>query len=371
MSIRTGCSTSINYSAEDKTPQILSDLVTTTVNIAKIAKDLGFGLTTKPYPPFTYTFDPFDSAETNRVKSQLFTRQNLELQISPRPYGARSELGRDINRRVAYHVRAEDPPGGGVFYHPPTTVEMLLIDHNVQKAAEKANTVASAERKAISAAAAALAKPSATPTPSPSATPTGTTSPTPTPSPTPKAKSDQSPAPAPDKTQPTPKPATLCHVVLTVPDVDQVACLPLGRSFLTKRESNLGFAHGMPTTFVFKQPSGMQALTGTLSSITWPSPSASPSAKGPAATARKPVTRFGAPLAAYDSSALVDLRLAATGNAQVLVFLRQDAKPSKTLISRELGKLFSAARESQVASLALASGGRKRPPAFRHFPRLG
>jgi hypothetical protein len=80
-----GMLTSINYSAEDKTPQILSDLVTTTVNIAKIAKDLGAGLDTGSvkYPPFTYTFDPFDAAETNKVKSQLFTRQNIELQISP------------------------------------------------------------------------------------------------------------------------------------------------------------------------------------------------------------------------------------------------------------------------------------------------
>jgi hypothetical protein len=244
--------------------------VTTTVNIAKIAKDLGVGLTTTgKYPPFTYTFDPFDEAETKRVKSQLLARQNIELQISPSPSGARSEIGRDINRKLPYHAMAENPPGGGVFYHPPTTVEMLLIDHNYQKAQAKANKVAAQVSAAIDAAqeamaehaaALALAKPSATPTP----TPTPPTKPTPTPPP----KDNTVPPPAPDKTQPSPKPATLCHVVVTVPDVDQVACLPLGRSFLTKRESNLGFAHGMPTTFVFKQPSGVQALTGTLSSIT-------------------------------------------------------------------------------------------------------
>lgn len=135
--------TSINYSAEDKTPQILSDLVTTTVNIAKIAKDLGAGLSLSvtPYPPFTYTFDPFDAAETNRVKDQLMARQNIELRISPRPSGTRSEIGRDLNARLAYHARADDPQGGGVFYHPPTTVEMLLIDHNVEKAEQKANKV--------------------------------------------------------------------------------------------------------------------------------------------------------------------------------------------------------------------------------------
>jgi subtilisin len=101
------------------------------------------------------------------------------------------------------------------------------------------------------------------------------------------------------------------------------------------------------------------------------SPSSAHFAEGAFATARKPITRFGAPLAAYDSGALVNLRLAATGNAQVFVFLHQDAKASKALVTRELGKHFSAEKESQVASLAMASGGRKRPPAFLYFQRLG
>jgi hypothetical protein len=251
-----GMLTSVNYSAEDKTPQILSDLVTTTVNIAKIAKDLGvFGLdqNVQTLPPFTYVFDPFDEAETDRVKGELFTKQHLELQITPGPHGTRSELGRDLNPKVADHPRAGDPKGGGVFYHPPTTVEMLLIDHGLQEAINKAQTIAADERRA-------LAKPTAAPTAKPTAAPTA--KPTAAPSAAPKTT-----PPPPDKTQPIPKPATMCHVVVTVPDVDQVACLRLSRSFLTKRESNLGFAHGMPTTFVFKQPSGVQAFTGTLSSI--------------------------------------------------------------------------------------------------------
>jgi hypothetical protein len=132
-----------------------------------------------------------------------------------------------------------------------------------EKQQEQNQADADAERKAAAAAAAASPAGGGGATPSPSPTPT------PKPSATPK-KTPTSPGDTTktiDKTQPTPKPATLCHVVVTVPDVDQVACLPLGRSFLTKRESNLGFAHGMPTTFVFKQPSGVQAFTGTLSSI--------------------------------------------------------------------------------------------------------
>jgi hypothetical protein len=98
-----GMLTSVNYSAEDKTPQILSDLVTTTVKIAKIAKDLGAGLDTSSvkYPPFTYTFDPFDRAEVNRVVYDLRTRDKLELRISPGPSGVRSAIGRLIKSKGA------------------------------------------------------------------------------------------------------------------------------------------------------------------------------------------------------------------------------------------------------------------------------
>jgi hypothetical protein len=288
-----GMLTSINYSAEDKTPQILSDLVTTTVNIAKIAKDLGgLALEVKKYPPFTYTFDPFDSAETARAERELRDRQNLELRISPGSLGVRSAIGKSINRRTAYVNRADDPPGGGVFYHPPTTIELLMIDHNVDAVAGKDAVVKKAQQDAVAAAFQRLqddaaakaqadadkakadaekAKAEGKPTPDASASPAGSPA-----NPVKKAKAaDMSPAV--DKTQPTPKPATLCHVVITVPDVDQVACLPLGRSFLTKRESNVGFAHGMPTTMSFKQPSAVQAFTGTLSSITGIVASAVPS----------------------------------------------------------------------------------------------
>ena len=82
-----GMLTSVNYSAEDKTPQILSDLVTTTVNIAKIAKDLGAGLDTSyvKYPPFTYTFDPFDRAEVDRVVYDLRTRDKIGIADLSRP----------------------------------------------------------------------------------------------------------------------------------------------------------------------------------------------------------------------------------------------------------------------------------------------
>jgi subtilisin family serine protease len=57
----------------------------------------------------------------------------------------------------------------------------------------------------------------------------------------------------------------------------------------------------------------------------------------------------------------------------VFVFLNRDAKASKTQVSKELGKHFTAEKESQIAALAAARGdrGSKRPPTFRFFPRLG
>lgn len=261
-----GMLTSVNYSSEDKTPQILSDLVTTTVNIAKIAKTFGAALVGGAVTPlpFTYTFDPFDEAEARSVKNELSAKQHFELQISPWPSGTRTELGSYLNRKIAGHPRIDDPQSGGVFYHPPTTVEMLLID---QAPPKKPNTSSDSSKKKNEGDDPA-ASPTASPTASPS--PPGQTSPSPN---TGKAATQNSGVKQSPSTtgsgnpQPIQKPATLCHVVVTVPDVDKVACLRLGRSFLTKRESNLGFAHGMPTTFVFKQPSGVQAFTGTLSSI--------------------------------------------------------------------------------------------------------
>lgn len=88
---------------------------------------------------------------------------------------------------------------------------------------------------------------------------------------------------------------------------------------------------------------------------------------------RLAISRFGAPAAALDSQPLVELRLAATGQAQVLVFLDRSSKPTQKEVVKELGEHFSAERGSQVLALAAAHGGRgsRRPQAFRVFPKLG
>jgi subtilisin len=85
------------------------------------------------------------------------------------------------------------------------------------------------------------------------------------------------------------------------------------------------------------------------------------------------VKRFGAPVAALNSRPLVQLKLAATGQAQVLVFFDRGSKPSQKQVAKELGAHFSAGPGSQVMALAAAYGGpgSRRPAAFRVFPRLG
>ena len=105
----------------------------------------------------------------------------------------------------------------------------------------------------------------------------------------------------------------------------------------------------------------------------------SPAGKTKPSEARTPgptasgISRFGAPAAAFDSRPLVELRLAATGQAQVLVFLDRSSKPTQKEVTKELGRHFSAEPGSQVVALANAQGdwGRRRPPAFRVFRKLG
>ena len=196
-----GMLTSVNYSAEDKSPAIISDIVSTAINIFKIAGELplnrGAGPSVKR-PPFKYTFDPFNAVETNRVRGELRRQQLIALSIAPDPAS------------IHHLRRTNDPESGGVFYHPPTTIDLLIVDLNNQAVDALKDT--------------------------------------------PKTAKGSS--------------ATQCHVVMTVPDLDRVACFRLGRAFMTKREANLTFAHGMPAKLVFKQPSAVQAVTGTPSAVT-------------------------------------------------------------------------------------------------------
>lgn len=254
-----GMLTSVNYSAEDKTPAVISDLVTTTINVMKIAGNLGRSLAAEKQP-FRYTFDPFDGAETGKVRHELEERQSLVLHVSPKPRSARNELARELDAGVLIAERASDPQGGGVFYHPPTTIELLFEDKPKAKdTTTKTKDEGTGQRDESERGDSNVA--SVSPTPAvPKKDPA-------TPDKTPK-KSDGDASEGSTTAKSDGKPITLCHMVMTIPNVDKVVCFRLGRAAFTKRETNLAFAHGMPTKLVFKQPSAVQAVTGTISTIT-------------------------------------------------------------------------------------------------------
>lgn len=130
----------VNFDATDQTPGILQDLAEATVNVFRIAGGGGVATRAKnpddpdyepELEPFTYIFDPFDRAEVTAVKARL-RLNNLILDLTPEPVALQSEIGRRLARiqgtsqNVESNPSAFDPKSGGVFYHPPTTVEMRL-----------------------------------------------------------------------------------------------------------------------------------------------------------------------------------------------------------------------------------------------------
>lgn len=260
-----GLLSTVNYSAEDKTPVIIGDVITTGINLFKIAGDLGLtraehGGATANRPPFKYTFDPFSVYEATKVRDELLKNQRIALHIWPDP------------AKTVHPTRA-DPESGGVFYHPPTTIEFLLVDKNTTVGPQESPTPSSAAgQRADKKKPAEASQSPTTARVSPTASPAsgGTQSPS-----TAGASPAASPANGGTKdgsngggAASAGSPVTRCRVVFTVPDVDRIACFRLGRSFMTKREANLTFSHGMPGKLVFKQPSAVQAVTGTLSTAT-------------------------------------------------------------------------------------------------------
>lgn len=235
-----GLLTSVNYSAEDKTPAIISDIVKTAINVFKIAGQLrGNRAEEAPRAPFKYTFDPFNEYETHKVRYELRHKQSISVYVYPDP------------AEVHHLKQAADPAGGGVFYHPPTPIELLIVDNNIPQKKKPPNPSPPASGRADT---------GGTPKVSPSPSPVADAS-------TSKPKGNTAPEDVKSKSA-TGSPANRSRVVMTVPDLDNIVCFRLGRAFMTKRETNLTFVHGMPEKLVFKQPSVVQAVTGMLSSVT-------------------------------------------------------------------------------------------------------
>ncbi|HWB58302.1 MAG TPA: hypothetical protein VG733_02375 [Chthoniobacteraceae bacterium] len=241
-----GLLSTLNYTVEDKTPAIVNDLATTAVNLGKIINGIATADTNGHAPqPFKYTFDPFDQAEYQRVEDELEQNQHLKMYLAPRPQGAQSALAKYSYDKIPDAAPAQNPQGGGIFYHPPTTIEMLLVA--MDSSATSPTPASGAARGSTNGGGGGGA----------SATPKPTGSP---------ANANPQQQSTPSKT--TTYPLNRCHLVFTVPDVTQIACFKLDRSVFTKRELNLGFVDGMPRTLYFKQPSVSEGISGMISQVT-------------------------------------------------------------------------------------------------------
>lgn len=117
-----GLLTNVELNTTDQTPGIITDLVDTTVNVFKIAgggaqsADLKAALAAMP--PFSYTFDPFDADERERVLKRL-RGHGVEVQIELPPTAG-------LSQAPAGHEAAtlETLQRDGVLFHPPTAVEL-------------------------------------------------------------------------------------------------------------------------------------------------------------------------------------------------------------------------------------------------------
>lgn len=120
-----GLLTNVELNTTDQTPGIITDLVDTTISVFKIAGggaqsgDLKRAL--ESMPPFSYSFDPFDADERERVMARL-RAHGVEVQISPQVSGSTSGIGQALAHEDVQALAALQRDG--VLFHPPTAVDL-------------------------------------------------------------------------------------------------------------------------------------------------------------------------------------------------------------------------------------------------------
>jgi hypothetical protein len=127
-----GLLTNVELNTTDQTPGILTDLVDTTISVFKIAgggaQSSDLKRAREAMPPFSYTFDPFDVQERERVLTRL-RGHGVDVQICAHESGSTSCIGQAMAAGGKV-VAGSDPAQletlqrDGVLFHPPTTVEL-------------------------------------------------------------------------------------------------------------------------------------------------------------------------------------------------------------------------------------------------------
>jgi hypothetical protein len=127
-----GLLTNVELNTTDQTPGILTDLVDTTISVFKIAgggaQSSDLKRAREAMPPFSYTFDPFDVQERERVLTRL-RGHGVDVQICAQASGPTSCIGQAMaagDKAVAGSdpAQLETLQRDGVLFHPPTTVEL-------------------------------------------------------------------------------------------------------------------------------------------------------------------------------------------------------------------------------------------------------
>jgi hypothetical protein len=130
-----GLLTNIDVTATDQTPGIATDLLASVINVFKIASG-GAQAGKRDQPrmqlePFKYSFDPLSATEVMEVRRSLEAygiKLIIDAGAPPNLSGTIYDQSKAIVSTVsARAIQSEDTPDDrGVFFHPPTTVEMRL-----------------------------------------------------------------------------------------------------------------------------------------------------------------------------------------------------------------------------------------------------
>lgn len=116
----------VNVDAEDKTPAIIDTIATTIVDVFKVAAETG-KMSLEGSPPFNYVFDPLDKTETDDVMDKMGKR-GFKLTVTPSPSTVAAGVVSEGTKETtsATSSRKSNGQNPGVFYRPPTTVELQI-----------------------------------------------------------------------------------------------------------------------------------------------------------------------------------------------------------------------------------------------------
>jgi hypothetical protein len=131
-----GLLTNVDMSTTDQTPGIATDLTSTAISVFKILSGGGpqagdLKIQRRPLQPFKYTFDPLNDDEVRQTQAALegfgivvsIDTGRMPKSVRRSKYQSSKEVVSAMNSSSVEAGR-DLPDEGGVFFHPPTTVNL-------------------------------------------------------------------------------------------------------------------------------------------------------------------------------------------------------------------------------------------------------